>query len=63
MDVASVSGDVLSLEFVGGASDPGDTVLDVVVVWHLLGGVHCSYICLLMLFPYTALPYTNTHYH
>jgi hypothetical protein len=48
VDVACVSWNMLSLELVSGAADPGCAVLDVVVIWDLFGCVHCSYICLFM---------------
>eukprot|EP00178_Gracilaria_changii_P020334 TRINITY_DN59041_c0_g1_i1.p2 TRINITY_DN59041_c0_g1~~TRINITY_DN59041_c0_g1_i1.p2 ORF type:complete len:122 (+),score=5.79 TRINITY_DN59041_c0_g1_i1:256-621(+) len=40
MDVTCVTGDVLSLQLVGGSTDPGDSVLDMVVVGDLFGCVH-----------------------
>ena len=45
MYVTSVAWDVLFLKLVGGSSEPGDSVLDVIEVRHLFGCVHCSYIC------------------
>ena len=38
--MASVAGDVLALEFIGGASDPGDSILNLLVVGNMFGGVH-----------------------
>lgn len=47
--MTGVSRDMLFLELVGGTSKPGDAVLDVVEVWHLFCGVHCSYICTIII--------------
>lgn len=45
LDVSRIARNMLFLEFVSGATDPGDSVLDVVIIRHALCGVHCSYIC------------------
>lgn len=42
-DMTLVPGDVLPLELMSGATDPGDTVLYLVEIWNCLGCVHISY--------------------
>ena len=44
VDMAGVTGNVLSLQFVSGSSNPCDSVLNVIVVGNLLCSVHCSYL-------------------